>query len=174
MNEFSIEEGLRRLEANPAAAAKFDAATKRERPHCKTRREAVVAVLAAVNAIQGEIIANRMRLEAAKNKLATLEAAKATNARLTAELTAANARIATLSAAKAKARMAPTAQAPVPAPAPAPAPARRKWANPAPTSAAPRPQATTAPTSNLSRDQFRSLSPQARMDFIKSGGKLSN
>jgi hypothetical protein len=56
----------------------------------------------------------------------------------------------------------------------APAPKARRMMNPPPTQAATRPQSPAAPTGILTLDGFRALSPAAKMDFVKSGGKLSN
>lgn len=91
--KISIEEALRRLEASPEAAAAFDRAARRERPHCKNRREAVEAVLAAINALEGEVAATRAKVAASKQKLAALEAAKLKNDQLKRSLAMAKARI---------------------------------------------------------------------------------
>lgn len=90
----SVEQYLAKLEADPAAAAAFDAATRREMPQAASRREAVAATLEAIKAAQNELKATREKLIAAKNRLAALEVAKAKNERLRAELAATRARLA--------------------------------------------------------------------------------
>ncbi len=80
---------LAKLAASPADAAAFDRATQRERPHCRTRHEAIIDTLAAVNATIAETQAIKAKLAASKAKLAALEKAKVTNQRLLASLAAA-------------------------------------------------------------------------------------
>jgi hypothetical protein len=90
------EQFLAKLAASPTDAAAFDAATRRERPHCKTRREAVVATLGAIDALQAENVAKLEQLRLARQKIASIESAKAINSRLKAELAHVRARIVTL------------------------------------------------------------------------------
>lgn len=114
-----IAEVEKRLAANPRIAAEFDELNK------KSRREKIVACLDYIAAAKAENVTLRANLTARKQKLAALEKAMAASA---------PARLFTSSP---KAVSKPAQVAPKPA-APAPA-ARRKWCNPPPTAAAPKP-----------------------------------
>ena len=70
----TTEDFLRKLEANPAEAAAFDACYQGQG---KTRREAVLATLAAMRATIAEADAKRQLLTAKREKIALLEKAKA-------------------------------------------------------------------------------------------------
>jgi hypothetical protein len=133
------EEFLARLAASPTDAAAFDEATHRERPHCKTRREAVVATLSAVKATLADNAAMKAKLAASKNKLVALETARATAARLKT-----------------------SPQTPM--------------TTPSATSIASeilRLQAEAVVASKLkTRAEFDELTPRARNEFIRNGGKL--
>lgn len=72
---------LAKLAADPQAAAAFDAATRRDSPG-KTRREAVEACHRLAAATLAEIELNKSKLIAARAKIAALEVARTTNARL--------------------------------------------------------------------------------------------
>jgi hypothetical protein len=78
---------LAKLTADPQAAADFDRATQRERPG-KTRREAVEACHRLATTTLAEIELNKSKLALARQKVAALEQAKLTNARLRASLAA--------------------------------------------------------------------------------------
>ena len=141
--KITTEEALRRFEADPINAAAFDAATRRERPHCKTRREAVVATLGAITALQAENDAKREQLRLARQKIAALETAKAAAARLKTSPAPlmSNQTMPTASAIAAEI---------VKAQAAAEAAAKLK-----------------------TRAQFSELTPQAKAAFLKNGGKLN-
>jgi hypothetical protein len=80
----TLAQALERLQQNPREAAQFDACS----PPGTTRREAVIATLAAFAAKRAENEAMRAKLLAARQKVAALEKAKATNQRLRASLAA--------------------------------------------------------------------------------------
>ena len=106
------EEALRRFEKNPEAAAAFDRATRRERPECKTRREAIVACindLASLKTKESEAKALRAKVVAAKAEIARLERVKAAIPQLKEKV----------ATAKSKLTATKTAKAAAPAPAPA-------------------------------------------------------
>ena len=86
----TVTQALERLQQNPREAAQFDACS----PPGTTRREAVVATLAAFAAKRAENEAMRAKLIAARQKIAALEAAKLTNARLRSSLAASKAIVA--------------------------------------------------------------------------------
>jgi hypothetical protein len=134
------EQFLAKLAASPTDAAAFDAATRRERPHCKTRREAVAATLSAVKATLAESAAMKAKLAASKNKLAALESARA--------LKTSPAPLMTTSM--------PTASA----------------AKPAPQAATTTAAQFATPKLTITREDFRSLTPQDKGRFVKSGGTL--
>ncbi len=131
------EQFLAKLTASPTDAAAFDAATRRERPHCKTRREAVAATLSAVKATLAESAAMKAKLAASKNKLAALETARA--------LKTSPAPLMTTST--------PTAK-------------------PAPQTATTTAAQFATPKLTITREDFRSLTPQDKGRFVKSGGTL--
>lgn len=89
----SPEQFLAKLEADPAAAAAFDAATRRESPG-KTRREAVADCHRLATATLAEIELNKRKLAAARQKIAALEAARITNSRLKSSLAIARGKLA--------------------------------------------------------------------------------
>lgn len=171
---------LTRLEASPADAAAFDQATRRELPHCKTRREAVEAVLNAVRATIAESAALKTKLAASKTKLAALEVAKLKNQRLKAELTLSKNRLEKLKSAPAKPNVLEiysslTGQAK--------RDFLRKNAVELQTFMKTIPLPTRAPTANITaaeftepptmtRSEFQKLSPADRLRFSKQGGKL--
>jgi hypothetical protein len=68
----TVTQALERLQQNPREAAQFDACS----PPGTTRREAVVATLAAFAAKRAENEAMRAKLLAARQKIAALEAAR--------------------------------------------------------------------------------------------------
>ena len=83
----SPQEFLAALEADQKAAAAFDLATQRERPG-KSRREAVETCHRLATATLAEIELNKRKLVIARAKIAALESAKLTNARLRSSLAA--------------------------------------------------------------------------------------
>ena len=87
----TTEEALRRLEADPAAAAAFDQATRREMPQAASRREAVAATLEAIRACIDEHAAKRRLLATQRAKIRALEAVSATLPATRAKLTKAQA-----------------------------------------------------------------------------------
>ena len=89
----SPQEILTKLAADPQAGAAFDAATQRDTPG-KTRREAVVATLAALTATITANAALKAQVAAARQKIAALEAARITNARLKSSLAIARGKLA--------------------------------------------------------------------------------
>jgi hypothetical protein len=101
----TLTEALSRLEANPAVAAEYDAAMRREAPG-KSRREAVQATLDAFAAKRRENEAMRAKLVAARQRIAALERAKAAQATLKAELSQARGKL-IVAQAKAGKRKAP-------------------------------------------------------------------
>ena len=111
MNLPTITEALARLEANPAGAAEYEAAMRREAPG-KSRREAVQATLDAFAAKRRENEAMRAKLSATRQRIAALEKAKGAQATLKAELSAARGKLAT---AQAKAGRRAPASKPAPA-----------------------------------------------------------
>jgi hypothetical protein len=134
------EEFLAKLTASPTDAAAFDAATRRERPHCKTRREAVAATLSAVKATLAESAAMKAQLATKRQKIAALESARATAGRLKT-----------------------SPQTPM--------------TTPSATSIASeilRLQAEAEAAAKIkTRAQFNELTPQAKSDFFRKGGKLA-
>ena len=86
----TLAQALERLQQNPREAAQFDACS----PPGTTRREAVIATLAAFAAKRAENAAMRAKLVAARQKIAALEKAKVTNQRLWASLAASKALVA--------------------------------------------------------------------------------
>jgi len=70
----TVDQALEKLAANPAEAAAFDACYQGQG---KTRREAVLATLAAMRATIAEADAKRQLLTAKREKIALLEKAKA-------------------------------------------------------------------------------------------------
>jgi hypothetical protein len=131
------EQFLAKLAASPTDAAAFDAATRRERPHCKTRREAVAATLSVVKATLAESAAMKAKLAASKNKLAALESARAL-----------------------KTSPAPLMTTSTPTTKPAPQAATTTAAQ------------FATPKLTITREDFRSLTPQDKGRFVKSGGTL--
>ena len=91
----SPQEFLAALEADQKAAAAFDAATRRERPG-KSRREAVADCHRLATATLAEIELNKRKVAAARQKIAALETAKITNARLKSSLAIARGKLAVL------------------------------------------------------------------------------
>lgn len=89
----SPEQFLAKLEADPAAAAAFDAATRRESPG-KTRREAVAACHRLATTTLAALEVNKAKLAAARQKIAALEAARITNSRLKSSLAIARGKLA--------------------------------------------------------------------------------
>ncbi len=132
------EQFLAKLAASPTDAAAFDAATRRERPHCKTRREAVAATLSAVKATLADNAAMKAQLATKRQKITALEAARAINSRLkTSHLM--------------------------------PAPSATSIA-----SEILRLQAEAEAAAKIkTRAQFNELTPQAKSDFFRKGGKLA-
>jgi hypothetical protein len=86
----TVTQALERLQQNPREAAQFDACS----PPGTTRREAVIATLAAFAAKRAETEAMKAKLLAARQKVAALEKAKATNQRLRASLASTKALVA--------------------------------------------------------------------------------
>jgi hypothetical protein len=80
----TLAQALERLQQNPREAAQFDACS----PPGTTRREAVIATLAAFAAKRAETEAMRAKLLAARQKVAALETAKLANERLRTSLAA--------------------------------------------------------------------------------------
>ena len=91
----SPDQFLAKLAADPAAAAAFDRATQRDTPG-RSRKDAVVATLAAVTATITANAALKAQVAASKAKLAALETAKITNARLKSSLAIARGKLAVL------------------------------------------------------------------------------
>ena len=89
----SPDQFLAKLAADPAAAAAFDRATQRDTPG-RSRKDAVVATLAAVTATITANAALKAQVAASKAKLAALETAKITNARLKSSLAIARGKLA--------------------------------------------------------------------------------
>ena len=118
----TTEDFLRKLEANPAEAAAFDAATRRERPHCKNRREAAAHLLAAIQAKQAVLAASNEKQRQALRAARELEkAAAAMQATRAAERERARRSVSPAPVAKPAApRPAPRPAASKPTPAPAP------------------------------------------------------
>ena len=106
----SPQEFLAALEADQKAAAAFDAATRRERPG-KSRREAVADCHRLATATLAEIELNKRKLAAARQKIAALETAKITNARLKSSLAIARGKLAKASPPKPASRFAGAADA---------------------------------------------------------------
>jgi hypothetical protein len=102
----TVTQALERLQQNPREAAQFDACS----PPGTTRREAVVATLAAFAAKRAENEAMRAKLLAARQKVAAFEKAKATNQRLRASLAASKVLLAAKQARRITAK--PAAKAP--------------------------------------------------------------
>lgn len=73
----TTDQFLAALAANPQDAIDFDRATKRERPHCKTRRDAVEATLSAVRSKIDEQAARLSRITATKARVVAVQHAKA-------------------------------------------------------------------------------------------------
>lgn len=84
---------LAKLQADPQAAAAFDRATQRESPG-KTRREAVEACHRLATSTLAEIEINKRKIAAARAKIAALEVARTTNARLKSALAIARGKLA--------------------------------------------------------------------------------
>ena len=101
----SPDQFLAKLAAAPAAAAAFDRATQRDTPG-KSRKEAVVATLAAVTATITANAALKAQVAAARQKIAALETAKITNARLKSSLAIARGKLAKASPPKPASRFA--------------------------------------------------------------------
>jgi hypothetical protein len=80
----TVTQALERLQQNPREAAQFDACS----PPGTTRREAVIATLAAFAAKRAENEAMRAKLLAARQKITALEKAKLANERLRTSLAA--------------------------------------------------------------------------------------
>jgi chromosome segregation ATPase len=155
----TVDQFLAKLAANPADAAEFDEHTRRERPHCKTRREAVEATLAAVQATLAENQAAKATLDAKKAKQAALETARVTHARLTAELATTRTKLSTLESARKSQPVMKTI------PSPTKAPIVKL------TSAADYQNSISPPT--MTRSEFHKLTPAQRNLWIREGGRLA-
>jgi hypothetical protein len=102
----TVEQFLAKLEADPQAGRDFDAATRAERPHCKTRREACEHLLASLRAKTASVTASNEKKRQALLAQRDLEKAAA--------------------AMRNRRKTAPISKAPAPAPAAkAPTPASR-------------------------------------------------
>jgi hypothetical protein len=103
----SVDQFLSKLDADPQAGRDFDAATRAERPHCKTRREACEHLLASLRAKTASVTASNEKKRQAL--LAQRELEKAAAAMLNRRKTA------------------PISKAPAPAPTAAAETAREKY-----------------------------------------------